>query len=186
MTITSFNLVYGIRLTRLDLYKWIASHPDHPWYKIVNDNFIQYKDEYHHTNLETYLEMLESNNMSDVYYDVHHELLTDLKFLTRESEFMDKNKTVSIFEITHDHFDENESNNQNDIVIGFTVLTVNVLYSYYDDKIDPESQFLTVYPKMNEWFINKIRNDPFIKDYLTNKNQTFRYYNIQNDCECCS
>jgi hypothetical protein len=193
MTIEHITIVYGVRINRKTFYEWIMRHISHPWYKAVCKS-IESEDGY---TFKSYLEMLselgqieahdsleydeaarvELDEKRAIYCDIHQELISDLKSLKEDGD------KLNIYEITHDHYiedvDYEDPEETNDLVIGvpLTVLSISA-----PSKVSPEDKILTTYPDLDVWRRNRVDNDPIIKDLSL----VCRFYNIQDDCSCCS
>jgi hypothetical protein len=162
MTISVITIVYGIQVKRMDFFRWVNNHKEHPFYVLIKkiieeeivDTFKNLKE------FEKYLLFDEFDELDEHTLNCEFELINELK---------DTNFDFNVFEITHDIMVTN------DIILGSAVLVNCITHKRRKNK---DLKFSWCPGELEL----KVEENELIKYF----NIKCKYYSIRDDCVCCS
>jgi len=160
MTLTKLKQIYGIRVTRIELYKWIVDHPDSKWYKQGTQAM---------KNVDTTIEQYVNTpiDRDDIYPDADGEFITAI---TRDF-YSPASPEVEIYPITHDL-------ETSDVIVGICVMDINL--AFLSESSVPVDFKFPVTLDFEPVYIRQLETHSFTANREPN------YYMVQNDCVCCS
>ncbi len=169
MTISIVYIVYGVRLSYKKFIEFILQNKHHSWYALLEetietnglsiDKFADYI-----TKVLGFNYVDNEDEYSD-YEDLAYEIMDNLKWKSSTGD-------LQVYEITHDTLTKE---NSDDIVIGFPISEICI-------DGGRKSTSTPVSWKLDDYQKHKIENNAVIQ--LLRLDCAF--FNIQNDCRCCS
>lgn len=175
MTLTTVYQVYGFSVSTLNICKHVLNCPD-DLFSVYVLNILKNENN-KDIDFNKYIEMLESNNLDNIYADFDAEFAQDIRtFAYPDSEL------IKIYEISHDARDEYDI--QENFIIGINVASFESDVAI-KTPINPCNSLTTL---INDKMLLK-RYGTVVQQLQNHKLYTtsvLKIYSIQEDCTCCS
>ena len=158
MTVFSISIVYGIKVKRIDFFRWVIDNKEHHFYtrikKIIEDEL--YDTFKTLEEFEKYLLIKDEDTeykYDELIYQLHTSHVGDL----------------NIYKITHDIMVTD------DIIVGSCVLLNNITQK---KKKNSNLKF--------SWRPGELETKVLLDKLIQDFNIHCEYYSIRDDCTCCS